>query len=309
MKRIIKTVLLLAVCANVFSQFDAGTSLYLLNPMLINPAYAGSRDALSLSMFYNKRWTGLEGAPTSAIFTADVPFSDQKLGLGLILVSDKIGVTKENQFVTNYAYRIFIGENSTLSFGLGAGMVLTNTAFSDLVVLDPGDEAYLADSRTFAVPNFNFGIYYNSRLWFSGFSIPRLLNYSFDYGKSKYVLDNDISLYSYMLNTGLKFDKNPNFGFYPSLLLRYSDIPATSKVQYDVNAQFLFLEKFWVGSSYRNNRSVAALFQFQPTNQLKIAYSYDFEISKLGKYGNGSHMIMLRFDFKYNVYALNPLIF
>ena len=308
MKRILKTVFLLALTLDSFGQFDPGTNLYLLNPMLINPAYAGSREALSLSTFYNKKWTGLEGSPTSVTLTADVPLSDQKLGLGLILVNDKIGVTKENQFVTNYAYRVFIKE-STLSFGLGAGVVLSNTAFSDLVALDPGDEVYLTNSRTFIVPNFNFGIYYNNPLWFAGFSIPRLLNYKFDYNKNKHVLNNDFSIYSYMLNTGLKFTSNPNFGFYPSLLVRYADIPATSKVQYDVNAQFSFFEKFSVGSSYRNNRSVVALFQFQPTNQLKIAYSYDFEISKLGKYSNGSHMIMLRFDFRYNIYALNPLIF
>ena len=308
MKRILKTVVFLALTLNGFGQFDAGTSLYLLNPMLINPAYAGSREALSLSTFYNKKWAGLDGSPTSVTLTADVPLSDQKLGLGLILVNDNIGVTKENQFVTNYAYRIFIKE-STLSFGLGAGMVLTNTAFSDLVVHDHGDEAYLTDSRTFAVPNFNFGVYYNNPLWFAGFSVPRLLNYGFDYSKNKYVLNNDFSIYSYMVNTGLKFTSNPNFSFYPSLLLRYADLPVARKVQYDINAQFSFFEKFSIGTSYRDHRSVAAHFQFQPTNQLRIAYSYDFEISKLARYSSGSHMIMLRFDFRYNIYASNPLIF
>lgn len=308
MRRIFKTVVLLAVTLNSFGQFDPTTSLYLLNPMLINPAYAGSREALSLSTFYNKKWTGIDGSPTTVTFAADVPLSDQRIGLGLILVNDRLGVTKENQFVTNYAFRLFLGEN-TLSFGLGAGVVLTNSAFSDLVALDPGDEVYLADSRIFAVPNFNFGIYYSSQVWFAGISVPRFLNYRFDYTKNKYVIDNDFSLYSYMLNTGANFVASKNFGFHPSVLVRYSSIPATSKVQYDINALFSFMEKFRVGSSYRNNRSVAALFQFQPTSQLTIGYSYDFETSKLGKYSNGSHMIMLRFDFRYNVNALNPLIF
>ena len=280
MKRIFNTVVLLAVTLNSFGQFDPTTSLYLLNPMLINPAYAGSREALSISTFYNKKWAGVDGSPTSVTFAADVPLSDQKLGLGLIVVNDRVGVTKENQFVTNYAFRIFMGEN-TLSFGLGAGVVLTNTAFSDLVALDPGDEVFLADSRTFAVPNFNFGVYYSTPLWYAGISVPRFLNYSFDYAKNKYVLDNDFSMYSYMLNAGMNFVPNRNFGFHPSVLVRYSSIPATSKVQYDINALFSFLEKFRVGSSYRNNRSVAALFQFQPTSQLNIAYSYDFEVSKL----------------------------
>ena len=308
MRRIFKIVVLLTVTLNSFGQFDPTTSLYLLNPMLINPAYAGSREALSLSTFYNKKWTGIDGSPTTVTFAADVPLSDQKLGLGLILVNDKIGVTKENQFVTNYSFRIFLGEN-ILSFGLGAGVVLTNTAFSNLVAIDPGDEVFLADSRVFTVPNFNFGVYYSTPIWYAGISVPRLLNYSFDYTKNKYVIDNYFSMYSYMFNTGANFIPSRNFGFHPSILVRYSSIPATSKVQYDINALFSFMEKFRVGSSYRNNRSVAALLQFQPTRQLNIGYSYDFEVSKLGRYSNGSHMIMLRFDFRYNVGALNPLIF
>ena len=281
---------------------------YVLNPVSINPSFAGGYGALNLFTFYGKQWVGVEGSPSTIAFSVDAPFADQKLGLGLMVESDKIGVTKENLISTSYAYRIDMN-TGMLAFGLGASIVLTNTAFSDLVVLDPGDEIYLADTRTFGVPNFSFGANYSYRNFFAGFSIPKLLSYSFDFGKNKYVLDNDFSNYSYLLNTGYMFNVSEKIMLFPSLLMRYSAIPSPSKFQYDINMNVGFFDRFWVGGSFRNRRNAAAMFQFQPTDQMKIAYSYNYEISELGRYSNGSHEIMLRYVFKYKVDAINPLNF
>lgn len=284
------------------------TNQYVLNPVSINPSFAGGYGALNLFTFYGKQWVGVDGSPSTIAFSMDAPFADKKLGLGLMVESDKIGVTQENQISTNYAYRINMG-NGVLAFGLGAGIILTNTAFSDLIVLDPGDEIYLADTRTFAVPNFSFGMNYSYSKFFAGISIPKLLSYSFDFTRNKYVLDNDFNNYSYLLNTGYMFNASDKIMLFPSVLLRYSPIPSPSKFQYDINMHIGFLDRFWIGGSYRNNRNVATLLQFQPTNQLKVAYSYNYEISELGRYSHGSHEIMLRYVFKYKVDAINPLNF
>ena len=126
-------------------QLTPVTNQYVLNPISINPAYAGFRGDLSIAAFYRKQWVGIAGAPETVTFAADAPIFDGKVGLGLNLMIDKIGVTRENYFITNYSYKIDLDEAS-LSFGLGAGFITTNTAWSDLVVLDPGDELYLVDS-------------------------------------------------------------------------------------------------------------------------------------------------------------------
>jgi len=308
MKRIIKTLFFLLIPLSVFGQITPVTGQYVLNPLTINPAFAGSRGALNIAAFYRKQWIGVEGTPETLTFSIDALFSDQNIGLGLIIVSDKIGVTKENQFNANYAYKINI-RDGILSFGLGAGVIVTNTAFSDLIVIDPGDEIYLADSRIFVVPNFSFGIHYSFHNYFAGVSIPRFLSYSFDFDRNKYFLNSDQSNHSYILNSGYIFEIGPGFKFFPSTLFRYSAVSTVEKFQYDINTHFCFFDRFWLGASYRNNRSFAGLFQFQPNNQLRIAYTYDFGISKLGRYGNGSHEIMLRYEFRYKVDAVNPLIF
>jgi type IX secretion system PorP/SprF family membrane protein len=305
MKRLLKILLILFLPTIVCGQLTPLANHYLLNPMTINPAYAGNRGALNMALFYWKQWVGIKGAPETMTFAIDAPLRDKKVGLGLMIVNDRVGVTKETQFISNYSYKINIKEG-ILSFGLGAGVAITNTAFSDLVVLDPGDEFFLNDSRIFVVPNFSFGLHYSYHNYFAGISIPKFLNYKFNFNKNKYVLLNDPGLYNYLLNTGYIFEISPKLKIFPSTLISYTP---GGKFLYDINSQVNFLDRFWLGVSYRNNRSITGLFQFQINNQLRFAYSYDFDIGKLGRYSNGSHEIMLRYEFRYKVDVLNPLIF
>lgn len=281
------------------------TNQYVLNPLTINPAYAGSRGALNIAAFFRKQWVGVSGAPETLTLSADAPLFDQKLGVGLIIINDKVGVTKETQFISNYAYKIALGEGN-LSFGLGAGVITTNTAWSDLVVLDPGDEYYLINSRRFVVPNFSFGTYYSYKNYYAGFSIPKFLSYKFNFDKNKYSLAIDPGQYNYMLSTGYLYTISSKVKILPSTLLIYAP---GQKLLFDINAHINYIDRFWAGVSYRNGRSMAGLFQFQINDQFKIAYTYDFDFGKLRTYSNGSHEIMLRYEFKYKVDVVNPLIF
>jgi len=305
MKRIVKTFFLILIPFGLSGQLAPVTNQYVLNPLTINPAVAGNRGVLNIAALYRKQWVGIQGAPETITFTADAPVLDNKIGLGLTIISDKVGVTKETYFISNYAYNLTLGDG-TLSFGLGAGIITTNTAWSDLVVLDPGDELYLVDSRRFIVPSFSFGTYYTNHNYFLGFSIPKFIGYKFNYDKNKYSLTVDPSQYNFMLNTGYGFNLAPKVDFIPSTLLIFTP---GQKVLFDLNANFNFNSRFWAGASYRNARSVGALLQFQISNQFKVAYTYDFDTGKLGGYSNGSHEIMLRYEFRYKVNVVNPLIF
>jgi type IX secretion system PorP/SprF family membrane protein len=305
MTKFTRIIFFLLIPVSVSGQFAPLTDHYVLNPLSINPAYAGGRGALNIAAFYRNQWAGMEGAPETMSLSIDAPVFSEKVGLGLIIASDNIGVTKETQYITNYSYKLNVGEGS-LSLGLGASINTTNTAWSDLVVVDPGDEFYLIDSRVFVVPNFSFGAYYTVKNYFAGFSIPRFLGYRFDFDKNKYRLANDPDMYTYMLNTGYLFSLAPRIKFFPSTLVSWSK---NEHLQYDLNGHFNLYDLFWIGGSYRNGRSVAWLFQLNISNQMKVAYSYDFELGKLGKYTNGSHEVMLRYEFRYKVEAVNPLIF
>jgi type IX secretion system PorP/SprF family membrane protein len=305
MKRIVKTLFWLLIPFTISGQLAPVTNQYILNPLTINPAYAGNRGALNIASFFRKQWVGVSGSPTTMTLSADAPFLDNKLGLGLIVSNDKIGVTKETRLNTNYSYKINL-KDGILSLGLGAGIVATNTAWSDLVVVDEEDSQYLVDSRVFVVPDFSFGAYYTFNNYFAGFSIPRLLGYSFNFDKNKYSLQFAPGEYNYLLNTGYVFTLNPKVKLFPTTLITFSP---GEKLLYDINAHVNFLDRFWAGLSYRSSRSLAALLQVSVNNQFRVAYTYDFDFGKLMRYSNGSHEIMLRYEFKYKVNVVNPLIF
>ncbi len=305
MKHIIKLLSGLLIPLSVSGQLTPATNHYVLNPLTINPAYAGNRGVMNLAAFYRRQWVGIKGAPETASLTVDALVANEKLGLGLIAVSDKIGVTKETQFNTNYAYKIETGKG-ILSLGLGAGILITNTAWSDLVVLDPGDEYFLIDSKVFTVPNFSFGSYYSDNKFFAGLSIPKLVGQRFDFEKNRYVLRNNIREYVYLLNTGYLIDLSPRVRFLPSTLVALS---VNNKILYDLNAHFRVMDRFWLGASYRNNRSVTGMFQFQLTNQLKFAYTYDYDFNRLRTFSSGSHEVMIRYEFRYKIDAISPLNF
>jgi len=305
MKTIIKVVFFLLIPGDLFGQLTPVTNQYILNPLTINPAYAGNRGALNIAAFYRRQWVGIPGAPETMTLALDAPILDSKLGLGLIITNDKIGVTKETSFSTCYAYKIGMGEGN-LSLGLGAGVTITNTAWSDLSVHDPGDEYYLLNSSVFVVPDFRFGVYYYNQNYFIGLSIPKLLGNKFDFNKDKYILKFNPGQYNYLINTGYIFSLSPKLKFSPSTLVTISP---GEKLLYDINAHFILFDRVWLGATYRNNNSFAGLLQFAINNQLRVAYTYDYDFNELRRYSNGSHEIMIRYEFRYKINVVNPLIF
>ena len=305
MKKLISLSVLIFLPMMLMGQLTPVTNHYVLNPLRINPSYAGSRGGLSVAAFYRQQWVGLNGAPRTMSLELDAPVLSDKLGLGLFVVNDKIGVTRQTEVMTSYAFRISVG-NGTLALGLGAGLVATNTAWSDLIVLDPGDDYFLIDSKVFVVPDFSFGTYYSGKNYFLSFSIPRLLGYSFDFDKNKYSLRVEPGNYNYVVNTGYMFPLGAKARVMPSALVSYSP---GDRLLYDGSLHFILYDRVWLGATYRSTGSVTALAQFAINNQLKMAYSYDFDFGKLGTYNNGSHEVMLRYEFRYKVDVINPLIF
>ena len=112
--------------------------------------------------------------------------------------------------------------------------------------------------------------------------------------------------YNFLFYTGYAFQIASRVDFIPSTLLNFTP---GNKLLYDLNANLNFNNRLWVGGSYRNARSVGALLQLQVNNQFKIAYTYDFDTGDLGGYSNGSHEIMLRYEFRYKVNVVDPLVF
>ncbi|NJK94333.1 MAG: type IX secretion system membrane protein PorP/SprF [Bacteroidales bacterium] len=279
-------------------------SQYMMNGLSINPAYAGSRDVFSATFLLRKQWVGFEGAPTIFSLGAHLPFRKQNAALGLIAYNESIGIENSTGLFVNYAYRVRLG-NGKLAFGLKGGFNLVKEQNTKITLRDPlTDAAFEGNNENRFMPNFGFGMYYSNTKFFAGLSLPSMLNYNSNGESAK----TDFKTYNVLLTGGYLIKFNENFKLKPSTLIKYK---YESDVQYDLNFNAIFFKNdmLWVGGSYRNKEAWIGLIEVQVTRKIRLGYSYDISIGPLSNYNNGSHEIMLRYEWRDKVATLNPLYF
>jgi len=304
--RYILIIAFFCVSVNANSQLSPIYSQYLMNGLAINPAYAGSRDVLSLSMMSRWQWVGFEGAPITTTFSGNMPFKNKALAMGLLISNEKIGIRNNLSCFGNYAYRVRTS-NGFISFGLKAGFEMLKDNESLITTQNP-DNAFSGSNKGYFLPNFGFGVYFYNSKFFAGLSVPTFLSYREKNQGDGFEAYNDVKNYNYLASAGMLVNVNDNFKIKPSTLVKYM---ANNPMQYDLNCNFIFLKdgRLWLGASYRSNDALVGLFEFQLNTQLRLGYSYDYSLGGLSKYNSGSHEIMLRYEFRYILKALNPKYF
>lgn len=291
MKTRILTFVLMFTAAAGFAQQDAQFTQYMYNTININPAYAGSRGALSIFGLHRTQWVGLDGAPVTNTLSMNTPINDSRLGLGLSFINDRIGPTKENSISVDVSYTIPTSETYKLSFGLKGTGNFFGLNTSDLNPEQQNDAA-LVNYNKFT-PNIGAGVYLHSDKSYIGLSVPNFIQnkkLNNSNGDNVAILQERINYY---LIAGHVFDLNPNIKFKPAILTK---MVTGSPLQVDVSGNFMFYEKFVLGAAYRWDAAVSALAGFQITDGLYIGYGYDLETTRLRKYNSGSHEVFLRFE-------------
>ncbi|OUL59876.1 type IX secretion system membrane protein PorP/SprF [Flavobacterium sp. AJR] len=286
-----------------YAQQDAQFTQYMYNTININPAYAGSRGALSIFGLYRTQWVGLDGAPETSSFSVNTPINNSNLGLGVSLVNDKIGPTNENTFSVDLSYTIQTSADFKLSFGIKGSANLFNLDVNKLNPADQGDPQFQNLDNVFK-PNIGAGVYWHSDKVYIGLSIPNFIE------TNRYD-DNDIVIYkdkiNYYFMAGYVFDLGPELKFKPAALIKMVE---GAPLQADVSANFMFIDKFVVGVAYRWSASLSAMVGFQVSDGLYIGYGYDRETTNLDNYNSGSHEIFLRYElFKNNGKMTTPRFF
>lgn len=285
-----------------FAQQDAHFTQYMYNTININPAYAGSRGALSIFALHRTQWVGLDGAPVTNTFSMNTPFNESNLGLGISIVNDKIGPTQENTISADISYSIPTSETFKLSFGMKA----TANIFSlDINKLNPVDnDPSLQNFNNKFTPNIGAGIYLHSDKAYFGFSVPNFI-------ETDRYNDNEVAIFkekiNYYLIGGYVFDITSDIQFKPAGLLK---IVQGAPIQADISGNFMFMEKLTVGIAYRWSAAMSGMVGFQINDGLHIGYGYDLETTHLDKYNSGSHEIFLRYElFKNNNRMTTPRFF
>jgi type IX secretion system PorP/SprF family membrane protein len=281
------------------------TSQYLFNGLLINPAYAGSRDAMALNLTYRKQWVGFDGAPSTQILSVHTPIKRTRLAVGALLVNDKIGVSRETGVLANCAYRLPLRKGK-LQFGIGAGVSILQADWTSLALQERSDVQFAADTRGALEPNFSTGLFYYTKTYFVGASVPFVMGHGLDVERNKWTLRNDKAQYQPMLTGGYVFKLNREMKLKPSTLLRYQ---VAGGVQTDVSANLIIRDKIWTGISYRYKDSVVGSFEVLPTPQWRLGYAYDLGLSALTPYHSGTHELMLQYEFGKRINVRDPRYF
>jgi len=283
-------------------------SQYLHNGLMINPAYAGSREALSAVLSYRMQWMGTPGAPVLQSVSLHSPMKNDRVALGLKAQFMQYGVTKSTSVYAVYAYHVRVG-NGKLSFGLKAGVDMSNTNYTGLLLTNMGDPVFTTDEKLYILPNVGAGVYYFSKRLFAGFSVPSFLSYKrTDQGSTQAY--HSFNEYDIIFSAGGLITFSQALKFKPSVLVDYS-LQETKKLnQLDINGNFIIADLVWIGASWRTSEEViVGLLQVQPTPQLMIGLSYDYPIGRMNTYSKGSSEFILRYEFGYKVSAANPRYF
>ena len=274
------------------AQQDPHYTQYMYNMNVINPAYAGSKENLSFGLLYRKQWVDIEGAPSTFSLSGSLPVG-KNVGVGLSIISDKIGPVVENNVYGDFSYTLNLGGEHRLAFGLKAGATFHKVdLFSEIgngFVPDPNDPAFAENtSNTFL--NIGTGLFYYTQKYYVAFSVPNMINSThLDYNGRKY--GNETS--HYFLTGGYVFDLSENVKFKPFGMVKTA---FGAPVSFDVSTNFLFNEKFEVGATYRKEDSFGAMVNYSINPNLRIGYAYDHIISDLKVSTTSSHEIILLFD-------------
>ncbi|WP_104735920.1 PorP/SprF family type IX secretion system membrane protein [Hanstruepera ponticola] len=292
-KHYIIALALLSCTVGIAQQLPQFTQ-YMYNTISINPAYAGSRETLSVVGLHRSQWVGFDGGPITQTLSVHSPLRNDKIGIGASFINDKLGDERFSYFYGDFSYTIKTGEQTELAFGAKAGL----TSYSlDRANTDPTGQ----DPLVFGVEdrmNFNIGagLYWHSQRWYLGLSAPRLLTNDYSNESPDGQEYQALERVGYYFTGGYVFDLGENTKLKPAYLLKATN---GAPLSFDITANFLFYEKFWLGAGYRidqNTSALAGIADFQVSKQLRIGYSYEYPLSDLNDYTGGTHEVLIMFE-------------
>jgi type IX secretion system PorP/SprF family membrane protein len=287
---------------NASAQQEPMYSQYMFNMLHINPAYAGNKEVDNITFLGRSQWVGIPGAPKTMSVSWDRRNEGSNVGVGAQVYGDKVGIETTTGVQLFYSYHIPFN-NASLSFGLSGGLINYRASYSETKPLDTGDDMFQSDINGW-LPTAGFGVLLSAEHWYAGLSIPALLHAKIQ--DANYINQNSFGADNhYFVTGGYLFDVSPIIKMKPSILVK-SVSGAPIEIDYNLNGWYNDL--MCLGLSYRSKDAIVGMFELKITSQLRIGYAYDYSISNLGEYNQGSHEIMLRYEFsklkKEKVYSL-----
>lgn len=295
-KKIIAVLVLTLGSMTINAQQAPMYTHYMYNTLMVNPAYAGSRDALTITALHRSQWVDFKGAPVTQTLSMHAPLNSEHIALGLSVLNDKIGPTNNTSVVADFAYIMKVSEKAKFALGLSGGVNIFQADLNTLYLDDQNDPVFLNNLSNKTTPNFGFGAYYSRERFYTGISVPNLLQNS--YSEISQVNGNTLIAKEqrhYFFIAGGLMHLGRNLDFKPTTFVK---VTAGAPVQADLTASFIIMKKLLVGAMFRTGDAFGGLVGLNITDQLHLGYSYDWSYGlRTSKYNQGSHEVVLRYDF------------
>ncbi|MEG3658773.1 type IX secretion system membrane protein PorP/SprF [Arenibacter palladensis] len=261
---------------------------YMYNTSTINPAYVNEDNRMDATLSYRAQWIGIDGAPETKALTVS-GIINSRIGLGINIFKDNIGPSTEFNTNAILSYYLYLTKKVKMSLGINAGIDFFEVDYSKGNYYDADDVLFSYDNYYNALPGVGGGIFIFGENWYGGFSVPNILINQSNVVSDKNLIHRDNHIY---FIGGYVMDINASLKLKPSVLVKAID---NAPLTIDASLNVLFLQKFTLGASHRLKDSYSALAGFQISKNFFLGYSYDYSISDLGDYNQGSHELILKY--------------
>ncbi len=274
----------------VQAQKEPQYTQYMYNIGSFNPAYVGTVESPEVIGLYRAQWVDVPGAPTTIRAGANIPFKNERTGLGINIVNDELGPSRQTYLDVDYSYQIQLSDDTKLSFGLNAGGSMLDIDYSRGTFENPSDPSILGENYNSFYPTIGAGLFmYHEEDWYLGVSVPNFLTNGLYNDEVATIVEDNMQFNAI---GGYVFQLGDRTKFKPAFLVNYLE---GSPVTVNLSANFQFIDALTIGASYRIDNAVSGLAGFQISNALFIGYSYDYATNGLGEYSGGSHEAILKF--------------
>ena len=301
MKKIILYISMMMFCLVTFAQQRSTTTTYPYNGLLINPAYAGSLNLLSVIAVHRKQWINVEGAPTYTALSANSSFASNRIGLGVFASKASQSITDDYSLYGSYAYKINTSIG-ILAMGLQGGFNQRTTDYERLNLLST--DPLMQGAPTRFSPNFGTGIYLANPLYYIGASVPYIVE-NIVLQNSELTNSDNLSIEKrhYYLSGGFIYPINDHLKISPGFLLKAQEaIP----LSWNANVNIIVDEIAYIGLNYRNVGDFGILGQLVLNENLRVGYAYDINTSAVSINTSGSHEIFVNYRIKLKNYKKDP---
>lgn len=302
MKKILFTLGMLAAFGGALeAQQEHHYTQFVYNKLPINPAYAGVRGVPSVTLIYRNQWLGFDGAPKSMLASVNMPFLTPRVGLGITLSSNQIGLQRDYAASMAYSYDVIGEENVSLRVGIMGSIRNLGMDFTKAEVINLGDPSFDSKRINDFYANVGAGIYatFSQRIYV-GFSVPRIYSNNIGINDLPDIITSAKEYRHFYGMAGAILPLSEDINLMPAVLLKYVQ---NAPFDADINLNLDIKEKVTAGISGRiggdggmESVSLLAFWQFSP--QVGVGAAYDFTLSRLRDYNAGSFEVLLQADLK-----------